>query len=641
MVWPDPVVNDGVAQRWIARARPGVCGVTEEGVEGLCGAGDQGSFGGWAFGRLLKHGGNWTAAAAACLERCARCERCRFVTLNIGRHFDCSWYASCELSRLMSGRGHVSGKAPWLSKAPISAGPGWQPRCPRPSRGGTGRCNHVNATVVRRCGSRVRHHKPVDVPTHAAWLRQWAACNEEASVGGSGTSDMLSPAVRKGIESAGKDAAYYATFEDHKLLLNLPLAAAGFDPQTAASHAVAASAPCLTPACVVRALASKWIVFYGDSTMRMMFGGLLGLLATRYGARLEGHGPTLGGEQVAGGLVTGQCDYDVWATLPPLPAHLPPPPYASRLAEPPPALVSMRFLRGLDLHKLRHNARQPHRRLFYPFWNERSRVLRTQLLLEADAPEAPLRHRIEAGGSVPTKLESVAGGPGSAWTESAPCPMLRRPDVVVFHSCAWDMPRVNRSSYYYPDDAGPERGCTEEAGGEEWVDARLQTRNATGAFGTARARTLGAGCRVRGDGLTDEEIYHGYEQSLREALSLLQAQSAGTDALLLVRNCHAGSGTANRKHRGESESQHGSVLRMNEIIARVAGELCVPVLDVHALDAAAGFYWQEDYPADFHAPPIAAFQAALAMLLTQTQHAQCAHRNAKWRPTAHHQARTP
>ena len=90
---------------------------------------------------------------------------------------------------------------------------------------------------------------------------------------------------------------------------------------------------------------------------------------------------------------------------------------------------------------------------------------------------------------------------------------------------------------------------------------------------------------MRGDGLTDEQIYDGYEQSLRHALALLRAQVAGGDSLLMVRNCHPGSGGANVRGRHENESQHESVMRINGIIARVAAELCIPVLDVYALDA--------------------------------------------------------
>jgi hypothetical protein len=58
---------------------------------------------------------------------------------------------------------------------------------------------------------------------------------------------------------------------------------------------------------------------------------------------------------------------------------------------------------------------------------------------------------------------------------------------------------------------------------------------------------------------------------------------------------------------------------MNRIIARVAQQLCVPVLDVHALDKAAGFYFQEGAQPDIHVPPIGALQAAFAALLTIQQ----------------------
>ena len=66
-------------------------------------------------------------------------------------------------------------------------------------------------------------------------------------------------------------------------------------------------------------------------------------------------------------------------------------------------------------------------------------------------------------------------------------------------------------------------------------------------------------------------------------------------------------------------------MRINGIIARVAAELCIPVLDVYALDAAAGFYWQDGAPPDFHAPTIASLQAALAVLLAMVEQASCAH----------------
>ena len=92
---------------------------------------------------------------------------------------------------------------------------------------------------------------------------------------------------------------------------------------------------------------------------------------------------------------------------------------------------------------------------------------------------------------------------------------------------------------------------------------------------------------------------------------------------MVVRNCHGGSGGANaadRANHGPSEeTQHQSTMRMNQIIARVAQQLCVPVLDVHALDKAAGFYYQEGEPSDVHVPPIGALQAAFAALLAIQQ----------------------
>ena len=51
----------------------------------------------------------------------------------------------------------------------------------------------------------------------------------------------------------------------------------------------------------------------------------------------------------------------------------------------------------------------------------------------------------------------------------------------------------------------------------------------------------------------------------------------------------------------------------------MAQQLCVPVLDVHALDEAAGFYFQEGVRADIHVPPIGALQAAFAALLAIQQ----------------------
>ena len=43
----------------------------------------------------------WPAAEHSCIQRCLRCERCRYVSFSL-RYRDCSWYASCDLGRLRS-----------------------------------------------------------------------------------------------------------------------------------------------------------------------------------------------------------------------------------------------------------------------------------------------------------------------------------------------------------------------------------------------------------------------------------------------------------------------------------------------------------------------------------------------------------
>ena len=93
-------------------------------------------------------------------------------------------------------------------------------------------------------------------------------------------------------------------------------------------------------------------------------------------------------------------------------------------------VLSFRFLRGLDTHKMRLNALHPHRRFFYPSWDERSKVTPTHLVLSGDLPERD------------PPSESPLAKPA--------------PDTVIFHSCAWDLPAINRSYYYYPNGSADE-----------------------------------------------------------------------------------------------------------------------------------------------------------------------------------------
>ena len=111
-----------LASEWLARTSSGHCGVTEEGAEGVCDFGDSGSFGS-QLGVAL-HSGNWSMAAAACLRRCARCSRCRHVSLSL-RYADCSWYASCS-SGLTRFDDFVSGAAPGSAALPKERLPSWE-----------------------------------------------------------------------------------------------------------------------------------------------------------------------------------------------------------------------------------------------------------------------------------------------------------------------------------------------------------------------------------------------------------------------------------------------------------------------------------------------------------------------------------
>lgn len=88
-----PSVNvDGIVlSSWPGNASlPGFCGVTNDGVEGSCTRGVQGSWG------VRVHR---VSSFADCAARCYLCQRCRFVTYAPSED-DCSWYNRCDLRRL-------------------------------------------------------------------------------------------------------------------------------------------------------------------------------------------------------------------------------------------------------------------------------------------------------------------------------------------------------------------------------------------------------------------------------------------------------------------------------------------------------------------------------------------------------------
>ena len=81
------------ASAWLRQSSEGYCEPTTD--AGSCKRGRKGS---WAMPAVSTHQG-WATAAAWCLDRCSHCRRCRFVSISLVFN-DCSWYASCNTSRL-------------------------------------------------------------------------------------------------------------------------------------------------------------------------------------------------------------------------------------------------------------------------------------------------------------------------------------------------------------------------------------------------------------------------------------------------------------------------------------------------------------------------------------------------------------
>ena len=228
-------------------------------------------------------------------------------------------------------------------------------------------------------------------------------------------------------------------------------------------------------------------------------------------------------------------------------------------------LISMRFLRGLDLHKLERVVHGWRSRYHYPAWSRRAGphgLPSRALLASDDFLQHPLGRR--------------------HWASRA------EPDTVIFHSCAWDLPHINRSVHYYPDrfDTRPRVNASRclqptvvpvKVGVaplseilKHMNESRLSRGDArrtsglrpTGLGGTERlARVVGTPCTQRGDGMSDETIYEGFRARLKQALLLLRRNFKGR---LIVRNCHAGI----RMAKGDGR-QAQALRKMNAIVEQV------------------------------------------------------------------------
>jgi hypothetical protein len=77
------------------------------------------------------HSGSWAGVVSvgACMAKCADCTRCRFVSFS-RRADDCSWYARCDTSRLLSiPQTYVTQARP--GRIPLPPRQGWRARAPR------------------------------------------------------------------------------------------------------------------------------------------------------------------------------------------------------------------------------------------------------------------------------------------------------------------------------------------------------------------------------------------------------------------------------------------------------------------------------------------------------------------------------
>jgi hypothetical protein len=72
----------------------GYCALTSANAGNDCVAGAKGTF------TISAHAHRWEAAERRCEHLCRQCTRCRFYSFSL-RHHDCSWFADCDLSRLL------------------------------------------------------------------------------------------------------------------------------------------------------------------------------------------------------------------------------------------------------------------------------------------------------------------------------------------------------------------------------------------------------------------------------------------------------------------------------------------------------------------------------------------------------------
>jgi hypothetical protein len=324
-------------------------------------------------------------------------------------------------------------------------------------------------------------------------------------------------------------------------------------------------------------LAGQWVLFMGDSTHRHVYEGAWRVIGHR-GFNLSVVRPHVDGIGVRDRDL--QKDKDTvfeW-----LPNHR----CRSIMRDPnatlSPLLLSFRFMRGLDLHKLDHVLANFRQRFHYPEWRQRSPKNPTLMLLSSDAFDAhPVTRRHFENRSAPA--------------------------VIIFNACAWDLPHINKSEYYFGF-SSPEH-CHSPPAERAFVYLE-ELRNGTYLKGNRTVKVMGVPCVPDSNRLSDDTIYAGFEAKLRAAMLKLRASFKGR---LVLRSCHAGTRDLRRYGLTVADRQLESLFRMDAIVRRVAAQMCIELLDVMALDAAAGWH-EHNYSETFHVPQQAADAAGLAAL---------------------------
>ena len=89
-------LETSVIDSWLKRAKKGFCGHTKVGSLHECRTSDRGS-----IGLSMQAARSLRSAVRVCLNACAKCERCNYITVNPEVR-DCSWYATCDMDHLLT-----------------------------------------------------------------------------------------------------------------------------------------------------------------------------------------------------------------------------------------------------------------------------------------------------------------------------------------------------------------------------------------------------------------------------------------------------------------------------------------------------------------------------------------------------------